>query len=983
MASDGRQASNSLSSDESAAKSSAGAEVSQKPEEVLIAVSSDESAIKPPEASLAPPVNVSGERNAAISAQQLSDASVERSNATPISTALAGSVMEMPASNNQQAANGSSSSSSKVTENFTETEQLISQATGTEEPTVDSYSGTSKDREFTGQTSDVLAAFVVPQNGVFEEYNAFKAAQIARREADGSASGKALGPPIMSPDGGVAVAPEMPAARPVSDYTAFKTLIANQEDQPSQGTNVDSVKQVTEDSPATPAQSTGTATKIDSGEGNEISGATVASAENAGQTSIKDEATLTPTPAPVLLAARADPNTLSTTSAKSNSSASAPDIPSTAAPNAKDSDGSPFAVPMKQADNETTSTTTATPATIDQPKLSRGESEPSVSPHSTTAQDSAHQTIQQLQSAESTMNNPSLAIQQLEVDVALAQSSDSDMAATDENSIPLLAQSATLPDDSSTIELHSTMQQEQPQAADAAKNGFIISAQDSRERTPAASNSTSTVADKLAMSRESAASIGAPATPVNESGVMNSSQDIHNEQPLPTGTMLKSLEEEDTTVSEPFHTAQVEIASQEVGASGEDSSSAVVHDDYKSTLSAQNEQSPAIETSSTISTEAKGTTAPMPPAQEISTFGLRSTNISQSNIPYPEGTVSVALDQSQPTATDSIIASMPPVQESSNIGSATGTTDQSSLLSTTIPSTLTGTEFTPAPLPRAQDMSAFGSLTPFPHQSSISSTIQPVQNLETAPAAAPVAAAQGPSNSVPSVGTLDQSSTFTGTPLNHNTITESTLPQMPPAQDASSFGQRAAITDSSRIPLINQPSKTLEIATTAAPMPLAQNISSFGLATASMTPTSVLATSGAFQFSTGESTVPAMPPAQDHSTFGIVAQSTAVTPPSISSINTAMQSAQSLHSFVVVDQMPGMSSLESVPPAAVLKATPADYLGSIDLAEPTFTASVTQGFAVISSEELELSFEDVAAVGTQLPFMKPERCEMCELKKSE
>ena len=953
--------------------------MSQKPEEVLIAVSSDETAIKPPEASLAPPVNVSGGRNATISAQQLSDASVERSNATPISTALAGSVMVMPASNNQQAANGSSSSSSKVTENFTETEQLISQATGTEEPTVDSYSGTSKDRGFTGQTSDVLAAFVVPQNGVFEEYNAFKAAQIARREADGSASGKALGPPIMSPDGGVAVAPEMPAAQPVSDYTAFKTLIANQEDQPSQGTNVDSVKQVTEDSPAIPAQSTGTATKIDSGEGNNISGGTVASAENAGQTSTKDEATLTPTSTPVLLAARADPDTLSTTPAKSNSSASAPDIPSTAAPNAKDSDGSPFAVPMKQAENETTSTTTATPAMIDQPKLSRGESEPSVSPHSTTVQDSAHQTIQQLQSAESTMNNPSLATQQLEVDVALVQSSDSDMAAIDKNSIPLLAQSATLPDDSSTSELHSTMQQEQPQAADAAENGFIISAQDSQERTPAASNSTSTVADKLAMSQESAASIGAPATPVNESGVMNSSQDIHNEQPPPAGTMLKSLEE-DTTISEPFHTAQVEIASQEVGASGEDSSSAVVHDDYKSTLSAQNEQSPAIETSSTISTEAKGTTAPMPPAQEISTFGLRSTNTSQSNIPYPEGTVSVALDQSQPTATDSIIASMAPVQESSNIGSATGTTDQSSLLSTTVPSTLTGTEFTPAPLPRAQDMSAFGSLTPFPHQSSISSTIQPVQNLETAPAAAPVAAAQGPSNSVPSVGTLDQSSTFTGTPLNHNTITESTLPQMPPAQDASSFGQRAAITDSSRIPLINQPSKTLEI---AAPMPLAQNISSFGLAAASMTPTSVLATPGAFQFSTGESTVPAMPPAQDHSTFGIVAQSTAVTPPSISSINTAMQSAQSLNSFVVVDQMPGMYSLESVPPAAVLKATPADYLGSIGLAEPTFTASFTQGFAVISSEELELSFEDVAAVGTQLPSMKPERCEMCELKKSE
>ena len=945
------------------------------------AVFSDKSAIKPPKASLAPPVNVSGERNATISAQQLSDASVERSNTTPISTALAGSVIDVPASNNQQAARGSSSSSSKVTENFSETEQLISQATGTEEPTVDSYSGTSKDRGFMGQTSDVLAAFVVPQNGVFEEYNAFKAAQIARREADGSASGKALGPPIMSPDGGVAVAPEMPAAQPVSDYAAFKTLIANQEDQPSQGSNADSVKQVTEDSPATPAQSTATATKIDSGEGNEISGGTVAPAESAGQTSGEGEAILTPTPMPVLLAVRADPNTLSTIPAKSNSSASAPDVPSTAVPNAEDSDPSPSAVPMKQAENETTSTMTATPAKTDQPKPSRGESEPSVSPHSTTAEDSAHLTVQQLQSAESTMSNPSSATGQLEVDVAIVQSSDPGMAATNNNSIPLLEPSTTLPDDSSASELHSTIQQEQPQTADAAEDTFIISTQDSQECTAVAANSTSTVADKLAMSQESAASIGASATPVNESDVMNSSQDIRNEQPLVAGTMLKSLDE-DTTISEPFHTAQVGIISQEVSASGEDSSSAVVtsampaesHSDYKSTLNAQNGQSPAIETSSTMSTEAKATTAPMPQAQEISTFGLPSTNTSQSNILYPEGTVPVALNQNQPTAAESIRAYMAPVQESSNIGPAAGTTDQSSLLPTTVPSMFTGTEFTPAPLPRAQDMSAFGSLTPFPHHSSISSTSQPVQILETAPAAVPVTAPQGSSNSVPSVGTLDQSSTFTGTLLNHNTNTESTVPQMPPAQDASNFGQSAAITDSSRIPVINQPSQTLEIATTAASMPPAQNITSFGLSAASMTPTNVLAAPGASQFSTGESTVPVMPPAQDHSTFGTVAQSTAVTPPSISSINNTMQLAQSLNSFVAVDQMPGMCPLESVPPAAVLKATPADCLGSIDIAEPTFTAPVTQDFAVTPSEELELSFEDVTAVDPRSSFMKPERC---------
>ena len=921
--------------------------MSQTPEEILNAVSSDESAVKPPEAPLTPPVDVSGERNATMFAQQLSDASVEKPNATPISIARAGSVVDVPASNNQQAAHDSSSSSSKVVENFTETEQPIRQAARTEEPTVDSYSGTSKDRGSTGQTSDLLAAFVVPQNGVFEEYNAFKAAQIARHEADDSASGKALGPPIMSLDGGVAVAPEMPAAQPISDYPAFKALIANQEDQTSQVSNLDSVEQVTVDSPATPAQST--AIKIDSGKSSKISGATTAApAESADQTFAKGEAILTPTSTCVLLAARADPNTLSTIPAKSNSSASAPDVPSTVAPNAEESGPSPSAMPTTQAENETTSTTIATPVTIDQPKLSSGEFEPSVSPHSTTAEESAHQAVQQLQLAESTMSNPSLAIVQLEVDVVTVQSSDSGLAAIDNNSIPLLESSVTLPDDSSTSVLHSTKQQEQPQTADAAENAFMISVQNSQERTAAAANPASTEADKLAMSQESATSIGAAATPVNASGAMNSSQDIHNKQSQAAGTMLKSLEE-DTTISKPFDTAQVEITSQEVSASGVGSSSAVVtstmpaesHSDYKLPSSAQNGQSSAIETSSTISTEAKATTAPMPPAQEISAFGLPSTNTSQSNIPYREDTVSVALNQNQPTAAGSVVASTVPVQESSNIGPAAGTTDQSSLLSTTVPSTLTGTEFTPASLPRAQDMSTFGSLTPFPHKSSISSTIQPVQNLETAPAAAPVAAAQSSSNSVPSVETLDQSSTFTGTLLNHNNNTESTLPQMPPAQDASTFGQSAAITDLSRIPLINQPLQTLEVATTATPMPPAQNISSFGLLAASMTPTNVLATPRASQFSTGDSTVPAMPPAQDHSTFGIVTQSTAVTTPSISSVNTAMQSAQSLNSFVVVDQMPGMSSLESVPSTAILKATPADFLGSIDIAEPTFTVSVT------------------------------------------
>ena len=850
------------------------------------AISSDESAVKPAEASMTAPVNVSGELNATMSAQQLSDASIERSDATPTSTIPAGSGIDVPASNNQQAAHGSSSSSSKVTGNDTGTEQPASQPTEVEESTVDSSSGTSKDRGLTGQTSDSLAAFVVPQNGVFEEYNAFKAAQIARREAEGSTSGKALGPPIMSPDGGVAVAPGMPAAQPLSDYAAFKASVTNQADQSSQESNEDSTKQVTEDSPVMPAQSTAAAAKIDSGEGSEIPGATVAPTESWGQTSAKGEAIITPTPTPVVLAAGADPDTFSTVPAKSKPSASGSDDLSPAAPNAEISEPSPSAVPTKQAENATTSMTLATPITIDQSKLSSGGSEPSALPQATTAG-------------------------QLEVNDDTAQSSGSGMAATDVNSATLLGPSVTLPDDSSTSELHATVQQGQSQAADAAENAPIASAQDSQERTAAAADPTSTVADKPAMSQESVVPIGASAAPVNESGVLKSSQDTHNEQSQAAGTMRKSLEE-DTPISDPSNAAQVGIPSQEVSNSGIDSNSAAVtsaipaesNGDSKADLSAPDGQSPAIETSSTIST------GPMPPAQELSAFGLPSTNTSQPKIPYPEDTVSVVLDQRQPTAAESITASIAPVQESSNIGSPAGTTDQSSLFSTTISSTLTGTESTPAPLPQAQDISTFASQSPFPDQSIISSTIQPVQNLETATSVEPVAAAQGSSSSVPSFGTLDQPSIFTGTLPSYNTNIESTLPQMPPAQDVSSFGQSAAITESSIIPPINQPLKTLEIATTAAPMAPAQDISSFGVVAASTTPTSALAIPGASQLSTRESTIPAMPPAQDHSTFGTVTQSTAVTPPSMPSIDIAMQSAQSLDTFVVVNQMPSMSPIE-------------------------------------------------------------------------
>ena len=788
MASDGQQMPGTASSDEPTIKPSAGFEVSQKPEEV------------PPEASLAPPMDVLSDQNATMSVQQPSDASLE--------------------------ASGSPDSSSKVANNSTETEQPLSQTTRTKEPTGDSSDGTFKDGESPKQTSDLSSAFVVPHNGIFQEYNAFKAAQIERREADGSASGNTLGPPAMSPNGGVAVAPEMPPAQPISGFGTFQTLFTNQEDQTSQGTHLDSASQVTEDAPAVPVQSAATAAKTDAGEIGAISGTTGAPAERAAQTSAQDEAIIAPIPSPTLLAASANPNNGCTNPTQPNT-----EIPSTAAPDAENPDLFPSAVPMKQAVNEEASTMTATPATRDQHSSSSEEPDPSVLPHSTTTTDSAPQTAQQLQSAESTMSKTS----QLVVSSTAVQSSDSSMAATRSNLSSSLEPSATFPDGSSTNELHPTTQQEQPQTANIAENNSIIPNQDSQERTAAAAISPSAGADKLAMSREPAASMGASATSVNEPSVMNLSQDIPNEQSQAAGAMLQSLEE-DTTISESFRT-QAETTSPDVGAPGLDSIPGVTtstmpaesYSDNNPILGAQDGQSLAIGPSSTISTETEATAAPMPPPQDISAFGLLSADTSQSVISNPNETQSVALDQSDPTATESMMASMAPMQESA----------------------------------------------------------QPI----------------------PSSGDSDQSSISTGMLLSDTADAEPTVPQMPPVQDISSFGQSVANTNSPMEIANYQPSQTLATATTAAPMPPAQDMLSFSSAAAGSTPTDISAAPEASQLSAGESTVPDMPPAQDIYTFADVTQLTDVYPPSSCPINTDMQPAQPLDSFVVLDQMPGRSLL--------------------------------------------------------------------------
>ena len=248
--------------------------VSKRPEEVPTVMSSDESNTKQPETAPNPPANVPVADDVPTSTQQLGDSSLEPSSANRSSTAPAASITSVPNSKSQQVSlvvsSDSSSSPSKATEDPTHPGQSVDQITETGKPTVNSDDDTSQNESSTKQDTDIIAAFVVPQNGVFKEYNAFKAAQIARLEEEGaSGHGKASGPPVMSPDGGVAVAPEMPVAQPASNYAAFRSSITNEGDQPPEGSDVDSAEPVTGDSSTSsklsipPEKSTGSAGEAD------------------------------------------------------------------------------------------------------------------------------------------------------------------------------------------------------------------------------------------------------------------------------------------------------------------------------------------------------------------------------------------------------------------------------------------------------------------------------------------------------------------------------------------------------------------------------------------------------------------------------------------------------------------------------------------------------------------------------------------------
>lgn len=105
--------------------------------------------------------------------------------------------------------------------------------------------------------------------GFFEEYNAFKDAQIARRqEAGGASDGRPPGPPVMSPDGGTAVVANMPSAQSVDNYAGLKSPIADGGNQTSQQPAIDSSHQTKEESPRIPA-ATGNASAEKTGPGKE------------------------------------------------------------------------------------------------------------------------------------------------------------------------------------------------------------------------------------------------------------------------------------------------------------------------------------------------------------------------------------------------------------------------------------------------------------------------------------------------------------------------------------------------------------------------------------------------------------------------------------------------------------------------------------------------------------------------------------------
>lgn len=119
------------------------------------------------------------------------------------------------------------------------------------------------------QTASHEAAFMVAQGRVFEEYNAFKDAQIVRRQKAGGASdGKPPGPPVMSPDGGTAVVANMPPAQSVDNYAGLKSSIADGGNQTSQQPAIDSSHQTKKESPTIPA-ATGNASAEKTGPGKE------------------------------------------------------------------------------------------------------------------------------------------------------------------------------------------------------------------------------------------------------------------------------------------------------------------------------------------------------------------------------------------------------------------------------------------------------------------------------------------------------------------------------------------------------------------------------------------------------------------------------------------------------------------------------------------------------------------------------------------
>jgi hypothetical protein len=114
-------------------------------------------------------------------------------------------------------------------------EEPLGQSSGTTGQAKAPDTGELRNETSAEQSASHAAAFMVPQGGVSEEYNAFKYAQIARRQKAGGASdGKPPGPPVMSPDGGTAVVANMPIARSVDNYAGLKFSTADGGNQTSQ-----------------------------------------------------------------------------------------------------------------------------------------------------------------------------------------------------------------------------------------------------------------------------------------------------------------------------------------------------------------------------------------------------------------------------------------------------------------------------------------------------------------------------------------------------------------------------------------------------------------------------------------------------------------------------------------------------------------------------------------------------------------------------